>query len=207
MLLLRIILIYKFSNKLNFLNKKMDTKQLIAILIILLIPATSFSQSAERQKTVRLSIPEIAILDIEPSLNNSVYISLEQPGKPGVEAGFRKTGNETLWINYSSTLLNANNSRVIKAEILRGATPEGIELFLEASNYSGNGDGRAGQSTGKVKLTNQPKPVITNIGNCYTGDGLMNGHLLSFSVEISNYSKIHSMNDTEFTILYTITDN
>jgi hypothetical protein len=187
----------------------MNTKQLIVILIliILLIPAKSFSQSAERQKTVRFSIPEIAILDIEPSLNNSVYISLEQPGKPGVNATFRKTGNETLWINYSSTLLNANNSRIIKAEISRGTTPKGINLFLEASNYSGNGDGRTGQSTGKVKLTNHPKPIITNIGNCYTGDGLMNGHSLSFSVEISNYAKIHSMNDTEFTILYTITDN
>jgi hypothetical protein len=34
-----------------------------------------------------------------------------------------------------------------------------------------------------------------------------NGHLLTFSLEVSDYSKIHAVDETAFTVLYTITDN
>ncbi len=185
----------------------MKIKQIIVFLIFVLISGKLYSQLSNQQKTVRLSIPEIAILDIEPSYNNSIYISLEQPVKPGVQATIQKTSNKTLWINYTSSLLNSKNSRIIKAEISGGKIPDGIDLYLEVSDFSGSGKGKTGESSGKIKLTNYSKPIITGIGNCYTGDGIMNGHSLSFSLEINNYAKVHSISDADFTILYTITDN
>ncbi|HKI87647.1 MAG TPA: hypothetical protein VKA38_01380, partial [Draconibacterium sp.] len=83
----------------------------------------------------------------------------------------------------------------------------GISLYLEASQYTGSGDGKLGHPAGKINLTNQPQPIITGLGSCYTGDGINNGHSLSFSMEISDYSKIHAVDETKFTIMYTITDN
>ena len=185
----------------------MITKQIIVIFIFLLITGKLYSQMAEQQKTVRLSIPEIALLDIEPSFNNSIYITLEKPVKPGAEASVSKSGDKTLWINYTSTLQNSKNSRIIKAEISGGKIPGGINLYLEISDYMGNGKGKLGESSGKIKLTHHPKPILTGIGNCYTGDGVMNGHSLTFSLKIKNYAKVHAINNSDFTILYTITDN
>jgi hypothetical protein len=64
-----------------------------------------------------------------------------------------------------------------------------------------------GQSAGKVNLTRQPQPIITGLGSCFTGDGINNGHSLSFSIEITDYAKIYAMEESELTIVYTITDN
>ena len=115
--------------------------------------------------------------------------------------------SDNLWINYSSSLASGQNSRSIVAEISQGALPEGITLYLKASNYSGTGGGNYGHSAGKVSLSSQPKPIITNIGNCFTGDGINNGHLLAFSIEISDYTKIVSVENSSIVVLYTITDN
>ena len=80
-------------------------------------------------------------------------------------------------------------------------------MYLEASAYSGTGKGQLGQPTEKINLTNQPLPIITGVGNCFTGDGVNNGHLLKFSIEVSDYSKLYAIDETVFTVLYTITDN
>jgi hypothetical protein len=187
--------------------KKVKLNIPVFVLFLSLFSNLAFSQWEEGQISVHLSIPEIALVDIEPGANNSIDFSIIPSAESGNSSIAYESSNESLWINYSSALANQQNTRKIVAEISQGVLPKGILLYLQASHYSGSGEGKLGHSSGKIKLANQPKPIITNIGSCYTGDGINNGHLLTFSIEIKNYSKVYATEESDFNILYTITDN
>ncbi len=176
-------------------------------ILVLLFPVIAYPQLEEAQIGVYLSLPQIALLDIEPGAGSSVLFTIEPSAESGNPANIEKTTNGNLWVNYTSAVSNPQDSRAITAQISQGNFPEGITLFVEAGAFSGSGEGQTGQPAGKTSLSVQPKPIISNIGSCFTGNGTNNGHLLTFSIDIADYSKIQSMENTEFTILYTITDN
>lgn len=184
-----------------------DRIKIFTILPLLFVAHLASAQWEEGQINVLFSLPEIALVDIEPSFNNSIHFTIVPSAESGGSPVVKESAEQQLWINYSSALSGDGNSRKIVAEISNGQLPKGVELLLEASGYSGNGDGNLGQPSGEVSLGTQPRPVITSIGNCYTGDGINNGHSLSFSLNIVSYSEIQANQASEFTILYTITDN
>jgi len=187
--------------------KAIKLKKIYILLLLLLTSGFAYSQWGETQINVRLSLPQIALVDIESGLNNNIHFTISPSIESGNSATIQQSSGQSLWINYSSSLSPLQNSRSIIAEVSQGIFPDGIILYIEASDYSGFGEGQLGQTAGKINLTSQSKPIIANLGNCFTGDGINNGHQLNFSLEINDYSKIHAIEETDFTILYTITDN
>lgn len=169
----------------------------------------AFAQWEEGELNVRFSIPPVALVDIEPSVDNSIHFIIVPAAESGASPQIQKASSSanSLWLNYSSALQNPQNTRSIVAEITGGTLPDGVSLNVEASMYEGNGRGQFGQSTGRVSLSNQPQAIITNVGNSFTGDGQNNGHLLTFSIEVSDYAKISTADEASFTIVYTISDN
>lgn len=188
-------------------NMRAIIQKTYLLFFLLLFSVTAFSQWEEGQISVFFSVPEIALIDIESMTDNNVNFTILPSNESGGTPELRESSNESLWINYSSALENFSSSRSIVAEISNGDLPEGVLLFLKASSYSGIGRGQLGYPTEKINLTSQPKPIITDIGSCFTGDGINNGHLLSFSIEVNDYSRIHANEESAFTVLYTITDN
>jgi hypothetical protein len=187
------------------MNKYIKTG--IAVLCMLFIYNEALSQWEEGEINVNFSLPPVALIDIEPDVDNSIHFTISPATESGASPQVRESSAQTLWINYSSALANPQNTRSIIAEISGGGLPDGVSLNVEASKYQGMGDGQFGQPAGKVTLSNQPRAIITNVGNCFTGDGENNGHLLTFSIEVSDYSQISAANETSFTILYTLSDN
>ena len=180
---------------------------LFIIGVLLLKPDFVFSQWEEGQLNVNFSLPQIALVDIEPGFNNSIHFTLDPALESGNPAVVQLSSSNDLWINYSSSLANARSSRSIIAEVSQGNVPEGLVLYIEASDYSGTGKGQLGQTVGKVEISAHPTQIITNIGNCFTGDGINSGHFITFSMDISDYSRIVSADELNFIVLYTITDN
>lgn len=172
-----------------------------------LISNLAFSQWEEEQVNVHFSIPEVALVDIEPGTDNGIDFTIVPSAESGNSPEATESTDKSLWINYSSALSNSRNTRKIFAEISSGKLPKGMSIYLQASPYSGLGGGKLGRSTGKIKLTKRARAIITNIGSCYTGDGINNGHLLTFSIKITNYSKLYATEESDINILYTITDN
>ena len=168
-----------------------------------------FSQiNNNEQVGIRFTLPQVAILDIEPETNSNVVFSMSPASEPGALPIINKTSNEELWLNYSSSHSNSQGARSVIAQITEGSLPDGIVLKLNASNYKGfKGNGSFGRSSGEVSLSSQPQTIIHSVGNCYTGDGVGNGHLLDFSLEISDYAQLNTIGETSLTILYTISDN
>ncbi|SHF53660.1 hypothetical protein SAMN05444274_106108 [Mariniphaga anaerophila] len=177
------------------------------VLVFILFPFIVWGQWDTGQFSVSFSLPEVALVDVEPGVDNSIHFTI----LPGAESGNSLTvgssSNNSLWLNYTSALPANQHSRKITAEVSQGTVPSGLKLFLEASRFSGNGAGKRGQPAGRVELSNQPRPVVTGIGNCYTGNGVRAGHQLTFSVEVADYSEIESAGEYNFVILYTLTDN
>lgn len=187
--------------------KKQIYASIIFIFLCLFLNAKSALSQGEDTYSIYFSVPEIAILDIEPEINNSIEFSLEAASEPGGEPDIQKNSNKTLWINYSSALSSGQNKRNIKAQITNGTIPDGVSLFMEISDYTGTTHLNHGNSSGRIKIDGIQKTIISNIGNCFTGDGTGYGHEIDFSIEISSISEIAASDQNEFTVMYTISDN
>jgi hypothetical protein len=176
-------------------------------LLFAMVPFIAFGQWENGQVSVFFSLPEVALVDIEPDGDNRIQFTI----LPGTESGSAPTvqnaTQNSLWLNYSSALPASQNSRSITAEVSQGVVPRGIKLFLEASKFSGNGGGSPGQTAGRIELSNQPRPIVSGIGNCFTGTGVGTGHQLTFSIEISDYTEMETAGETNFVVLYTLTEN
>ncbi|HKL34590.1 MAG TPA: hypothetical protein VJ919_18765, partial [Tangfeifania sp.] len=60
-----------------------------------------------------------------------------------------------------------------------------------------------------VVLSNQPSDVIVDIGSCYTGKGINNGHYLTYKLEKDKSSESYAMlnqQNTSVNVVYTLTD-
>jgi hypothetical protein len=185
-------------------------KYLMANLIGLFLLSFSFRaecQWSESSIPVRLTLPEIALVDIEPSFDNSVRFDLSPVTESGASPQIIKTEESQLWLNYTSSSRVQGNQRKIIVQVINSGFPEGFSLSLKASEYSGNGKGKTGSPSESILLSDKPRNLISGIGNCYTGDGIQNGHLLNFTLKITNYTAISNAAEFGLTILYTITDN
>lgn len=158
------------------------------------------------QHDVTFTIPEIALVDIEPD-NTTLTLTLDQPADGGAPVIASSGGtNATKWLNYSSCLSPSATNRNVLVQISSGTVPPGIELKLEASNSSGIGQGILGSSTGLLTLNTSAQILISGIGGAFTGDGSSNGHQLTYSILINNYALLDFNNTSTIEVTYTITD-
>ena len=172
-------------------------------IVLLGIGPFLYGQQSARHP-VCLVIPEIAIVDIEPN-NTAINLQFSAP-LDGGNAISADEANESKWLNYTSAISRTGSSRYITAQIANGSLPEGIELRLAANDYSGSGKGAHGQSSGQISLSSTPKTIISNIGRAFTGNGVGNGHQLTYSLAISDYKKLDAAERAEVMIIFTITE-
>jgi len=177
----------------------------IGLIFLLMGTIPLYSQTQDGSVNVRFSVPEIAVVDIEPAYNN-IEFSVTASASPGGEPVVKQVSGESIWLNYSSAIRGNGNKRSINAQLAGSNIPDGISFFIEASAPSALGSANQGTSAGKVKISEEPRPIITGIGSCFTGDGVNMGHELTYSVEITDFNKVRSETDQVFTVVYTITD-
>lgn len=178
-----------------------------ACIALFLFVGTVSAQHDEERINMRITMPEVALVDIEHIGNGTLEFELLPSSETGGAPVIKQKRNEEMWLNYSSARSKYSQNRSIVAQISTGNLPEGLSLFVHASNYRGTGKGEMGISAGKVLIDSNPRSIITNIGSGYTGNGIGNGHMLSFEVDINLMEKIIAIESTDITILYTLTDN
>lgn len=186
-----------------------------AVVVFTLVSVVADDETnAKHQVGVR--IPEVVLLDIEDAGENGGAVNLA-PDISELEAGdaidFSNVTDNNLWLNYTSVVAgNGNNGnsgkkRKVSVKIENGNLPGGISLLLEVGDAD-SGNGKLGKAiSGKIKLDNNEKDIIKNIGSGYTGSGKQKGHQLTYSLEMDNsaYNELIAKSYTT-QILYTITD-
>lgn len=183
----------------------------LAILGMAFALNSSAQDNNEDKHSVEITIPEVAILDLEASKGTSITLAVTAPTEAGLPVSFKNAKDSTVWINYSSIVGSKTEpSREVSAKIASGNVPDGMLLKVTASSDAGNGDGQVGASTGEVTLDGKDQMVIGKIGSCYTGNGVKNGHALYYSLELDpskgSYANLDFDQATTLTILYTISN-
>lgn len=189
-------------------------KLFLLLTIFTLANHTVFAQDDEAgNNTVAISIPEVAIMDIESNSGQSISLIVDAPSEAGLMIDLTAAVDSSLWLNYSSVRSQTSESdRSIYAKVVSGTVPSGLKLRVKAQPYTGSGDGKLGVpsngTNGRV-LINTDRRIVRSIKTCYTGDGPGNGHRLVYSLEFRNnqYNKIDFDDSNTVTVLYTITDN
>lgn len=171
---------------------------------VIFLNFSAWAQSASGSSLTTLTLSEIALIDIEPN-NSPISIGVSAP----VEAGnpiSTTTVSNTKWINYTSAV-PTGSSRNIAVQVSSGTIPTGVNLAITASSFSGSGAGATGTPTGSVNLSGSPQTIIAGIGGAFTGNGINNGHSLTYSLSIGNISLLQQNSSSTVTVTFTLIDN
>jgi len=171
--------------------------RVLTYIVLLFIPMSIFSQTGSR--TASLSLPSVALLDVEPS--GSIVMNFTSPLNAGGTL-ISPLPNTSKWINYTSAISTTGLSRSITASINQNLP--GIDIKLQATSASGIGQGSRGSSTGQQILSSTPKIIISGIGRSFTGSGTNNGHQLIFNLSIGNYEDLAVLNSNVIVVQFTI---
>lgn len=180
------------------------------VLLIAFLPAVLLAQSNQANHKVNIEIPEVALLGLVSEDAGQVNLNVSAPSEAGNTIDFSTSQpNNSLWINYSSIIRSQHHRRKVIA-VIQGEIPSGVRLFVEASQATGQGNGKLGQPVGRVALSGQPADVISDIGSCYTGVGISNGHLLTYRLEADETDEsLESLTQQQASlkVVYTLTDH
>lgn len=176
------------------------------LLLFLILPLQGAFAQGSANLVFNVTTPRLALIDIEPSSNNNVTLQIT----PSPEAG-ESTGtfpaNSDLWINYTCAKSNSDPFKKVNVQV-NGTIPAGITLKIAASAATGFGRGQRGTPTGSpVTLSNTPQTLISGIGGSFTGDGIGNGHQLTFTIDIPNFNILNVSPNTTLQVIYTLADN
>jgi len=191
-----------------FLGMDLKIILLQAFLFACCIPFSSFSQDNTDRHKVNMEIPEVALRGLVSGSATDVDLYSLASDEAGNSLDFSNAESNRIWINYSFVKSGTSKKRKVIA-MLEGELPEGLRLVVEASAYSGDGEGALGKTAGQVTLSNQPADVIVYIGSCYTGKGINNGHSLNYRLERENSSDSYALifqQQTSVNVIYTLTD-
>ncbi|MCP9767883.1 hypothetical protein EGI22_08160 [Lacihabitans sp. LS3-19] len=175
----------------------------VLLFLVLLSKFTLAQTVASGSVGVNLTLPEIALLDIEPN-NSAVSLALKAPNEAG---SFVKTASNTnaKWLNYTSAV-RQGQFRNVTVQIEYGSVPPGTKISLSANSPSGGG-GTLGTSNGTIALSYTPQKIINLIGGAYTGNGANSGHALSYTLEVTQVADLDFNSSGTLGLIYTLIDN
>jgi hypothetical protein len=176
------------------------------LLLFIIIISSARKVVAQNTNVVEMpilfTIPTIAQLDFAGSDKRITFIS----GK-GAEQIITPSTLDKTWINYSS-IVDGNSTNSISVNLSSENTLVEIRIKLDISPDAGAGAGKIGKPTSQITITGYPQEIITGIGSCFTGRGILKGHQLTYSWEwLPPYDVDHSsINNIEISVTYTITN-
>ena len=155
--------------------------------------------------TIAITIPEVAILDLEATAGKNITMNFTAPTEAGLPI-VAASNNSAIWLNYSSIKSVVDATRKVSVKI--DAAIAGVTLKVTAAAYAGNGAGTTGTPSTQLTLTATEQDIISGIGSAYTGTGISNGHQLTYNLtaEDANYANLSASANTVI-VTYTISDN
>src|SRR5690554_6238044 len=154
-----------------------------------ILTAKSDAQTNSVNHQIKVKIHEVALLSLETDSPETTETAINSNQTTANQAVTEQVArNNNIWINYSSVVRDGSHRRRVTASV-QGEMPEGCSLSVTTSASAGIGKGQHGKSAGKVYLSSEPVEIISDIGSCYTGKGIHNGHQISYQIELAdNYT-------------------
>lgn len=182
--------------------------RLISVLIIL-----GFLHSIKLQAqdgntdnhTIGVTIPELALVDIEPAASKNITLNFTAPTEAG-DPIIAPSNNSSLWINVSSIKSNSDPTRTVSVKL--SALVPGVDIKVKAAADAGLGAGTMGTPSTQLTLSTSDQGIVTGIGSAYTGNGASKGYNLTYNISCpnGNYANL-AASAVVATVTYTISDN
>ncbi len=177
----------------------------LCFFICLLFTSSAIKAQKDKSVNVGITIMESSSLNfINLAGNTALYLQPTAPTEAGNALDFSNATNSDIWLNYSS-IVRPGTSKNVMVQITDGEIPNGLTLKVIAGEDVKEGKGKTGNPTGQVVLSNQAKPVLTDLKSCYTGIGVAKGHNLTYSLELSSLDDYNQLTSTTNTISITYT--
>lgn len=179
---------------------------ILTVVFFMVVFGRAYAQDTRTDfHTVGITIPTIAIVDIEPALSKNITMAFTAP----IEAGLpivAPTNNASLWLNYSYIPTTA--AKTANVSVKMDAVVPGLDVRVQAATATGtNGGGTLGTIAGNaITLTAADQQIVSAIGASYTGDGAANGHNLTYSLNATNYTGLFASTPSVI-VTYTISEN
>ena len=175
---------------------------MIGCIVLMFIPVVAFTQN-----TVSIAAgPAVNLTFVKPDIAGNPLSAVK---------------DESRWLNYNITGTTTTHS--ISAR-LESALPDGLQLQIVAGVYQGTWGGSAlkpnqrgakyyestplqdtpGIPATAVTLTLTDQVIVSNIGTFDTGTGAFLGHQLTYTLSISDYSKVKAAS-SGVNVVYSIT--
>ncbi|WP_333596974.1 hypothetical protein [Chryseobacterium flavum] len=161
--------------------------------------------------TITISIPEVALVDIEPAATKNITLGFTAPTEAGNPI-IPSAANTALWLNYSSIKSTSDPTRNVSVKL--NALIPGIDINVTAAAATGSGGGTLGTPAAQLTLSAADQTIISGIGSAYTGNGANNGHNLTYALAagsgpggVASYADLEATASTVATVIYTISDN
>lgn len=158
-----------------------------------------------------ITVDEVAMIrDIgaDPSF------TIEAPGTAGDELVVTPTNDDTKWLQYTSVVADAGETRKITAiidDVAGDTPPAGTTLSVTASDPTTGGDecGTLGSNNGKQDLSwTASVDVVTGVGSGWTGTGAAEGVNLLYEYVIDDCQAGQLFESSYLLkIKYTLTDS
>ncbi|MDH6251276.1 hypothetical protein M2347_001003 [Chryseobacterium sp. H1D6B] len=198
------------SLKINTMKKLKFT--LTLSLVAFAISANMNAQDTNTDNhTIGITIPEVALVDIEPAASKNITLGFTAPTEAGLPI-VPASPNSTLWLNYSSIKSVADPTRHVSVKL--GALIPGVDIKVTAAAATGSGGGTLGTPAAQLILSAADQTIISGIGSAYTGDGANNGHNLTYTLNFGStlgsvalYADLQATAAAVATVTYTISDN
>lgn len=123
-----------------------------------------------------------------------------------VQAGAKSSSivDSSNWLNYVCKKGPNDPFYKITVHLASGTIPQGVSMFILAGYAQGDGVANAGTSTGTVQLGYTPQVILDKIGNTNTGGFKNQGHMLTMTININDFTQLQSA-DHNLYIVYTLT--
>ncbi len=191
--------------------KKPNFTLLLPVAVLVLSARLSAQDTNTDNHTITISVPEVALVDIEPAATKNITLGFTAPTEAGNPV-VANAANNTLWLNYSSIKSVADPTRNVSVRL--NALVPGIDIRVTAAAATGAGGGTLGVPAAQLVLSAADQTLISGIGSAYTGNGANNGHNLTYSLApgsgpggVAAYADLQATATTVATVTYTISDN
>lgn len=163
--------------------------------------------SFEDSHTIEITIPTVALVDIEPVGFKNIVMDFKAPTEAGL-ALESPDENVALWLNYS--FIPSATGKTASVSVAIDAVNPKFEVKVQAAAASGSSSGGTlgSNASGVITLSPTGQNIVTGIGASYTGDGANSGHNLTYSLNTitGSYATLLATDNPEVTVTYTISE-
>lgn len=162
-------------------------------------------------QTITLQIPKVALLKLVSAAPLNFTLQFNAPSAAGQRILAPGPPADKTYLVYSSIVNSSGAGGYRTISVKTNNNPlDGTNLTVFAEAPAASGGGKKGVQQGIISLSTFSDVLVDQIGSCFTGPSVNNGHALNYGVALgggsAGYSTLVS-GSRQYIVTYTLSEN